>query len=121
MKSLQTSLTPLALALGLTAAAVAHADYTGPTDNATVTSVQAALSAKKDDTPVRLTGVVVRQIKGDRYLFRDSTGEIEIDLDDDLALPTFDDKTPVEITGELDRNRLSANEIDVKQLRVVTP
>lgn len=117
--SLPVRLTPIALALGLAVAGVAHAQYAGPADDNVIQSVQAALDAKRDDLPVRLTGHVVRQINEERYVFRDDTGEIEIDIDDDLVLPRFDDKVRVEIIGEVDRNRLSANEIEVKQLRVL--
>jgi uncharacterized protein (TIGR00156 family) len=56
----------------------------------------------------------------EKYLFRDSTGEIRIEIDHDV-MPNepFDDKTKVEITGEVEKDFLKSTEIDVKSIRLL--
>lgn len=45
-------------------------------------SVAQALKAA-DHTMVQLTGKIVRQIDGDEFIFRDGSGEIKIDVEDE--------------------------------------
>jgi len=63
---------------------------------------------------------VVRKVGWEKYLFRDASGEIRIEIDDDV-MPTepFDDKTKVEITGEVEKDFLHSVEIDVKAIRIL--
>lgn len=50
---------------------------------ATVKTVQQALNAK-EDSKVELRGHVVKSLGNEKYEFRDSTGVITVDIDDDV-------------------------------------
>jgi len=59
---------------------MAFAGFTGPSVNK-IDTVKAALSAK-DNRYVELTGYIVKSLEKEDYLFKDDTGEIQIDIDD---------------------------------------
>ena len=91
--------------------------YTGPGAES-VTTVAAANKAA-DDTPVVLQGYVIKKINNDdKYEFKDSTGTITVEIDDeDLPPVAFDDKTLVKLTGEVDKGLLQ-REVDVDRLEI---
>jgi uncharacterized protein (TIGR00156 family) len=114
------------LVLTLGAAASVHAQYQGPgstpakaAQQAPMKTVADVLKNGKDDQMVTLTGNVVKQVGREKFLFRDASGEIRIEIDDE-AMPTqpFDDKTKVEITGEVEKDFLRSLEIDVKSVKL---
>ena len=67
-----------------------------------------AVSVKKaltlaDDSKVELKGYVVKSIGDEKYQFRDATGTITVDIDDDLWQgKAVSAKTPITIVGEVD-------------------
>ena len=82
----------------------------------TPTTVKHALTLK-DDSHVQLKGYVVKAI-GDE--FRDQTGSITVDIDDELwGGKAISAKTPVTIIGEVDIDYKPAKrvEIDVDQVK----
>lgn len=86
---------------------------------ATVTTVKQALKAK-DNTPVKLHGQVVKSIGDEKYQFRDKTGTIIINVDDELwqghpISPTIN----VGLVGEVDIDFKPSKhvEIDVEQVQ----
>jgi uncharacterized protein (TIGR00156 family) len=84
-----------------------------------VTSVKNAL-AMPDDTKVVLQGKIVRSLGEDKYLFQDPTGEITLEIDDDVwkgQNVTPDDW--IEILGEIDKEVTSDMEVDVNSLMVI--
>ncbi len=108
-------------------AASAYAQYQGPGSKAAkatapgpLKSVADVLQRGRDDQRVTLTGRVVKKVGWEKYLFRDASGSIRIEIDEDV-MPTepFDDKTQVEITGEVEKDFLQSAEIDVKSMRIV--
>ena len=65
-------------------------------------SVKQALSLA-DDTKVELKGYVVKSIGDEKYQFRDATGTITVDIDDDLWQgKPVSAKTPITLIGEVD-------------------
>ena len=67
-------------------------------------------------TLITLRGYIEKRIKSDKYLFRDSTGTVEIEIDDDdWHGVTVGPQDLVEITGEVDRGWMSVK-IDVKRI-----
>lgn len=87
--------------------------YTGPGANQAITTVAAAMQAN-DDATVVLQGQIVKRIKGDIYEFKDTTGTIKVEIDDeDWPTQSIDDKATVKLTGEVDRD-LMGREIDVE-------
>lgn len=102
-----------------TAPAGAQQGYAGPSSVA-VTSVKVLLETGRDDQNAILRGRIVSHDGDDHYTFDDGTGRIRVDIDDD-DFPVgvkIDDKTMVELHGELDRDRKGV-EFDVDEIRVM--
>lgn len=114
--------TLIALAIApLFSTAVFAAGYTGPNSAQAVSTVAQALEAK-DDTAVVLEGQVVERLKGDTYNFRDASGTIQVEIDDDEwpAGTNVDQNVRVRLTGEVDRGLNSDKvEVDVDTLEVL--
>ena len=119
----------LALVCGLSSPALAAYDgpssgyggFQGPTSSAGVTTVAKALKAW-DDAPVVLTGNIVQRMAGsdDKYMFRDATGQIVVDIDHELFWgKTVTPANTVRIAGEVDKEMFEATKIDVKFLEVI--
>lgn len=78
-------------------------------------TVAAALKAS-DDTPVIIEGKIVKQIDKDEFIFRDSTGEIEIDVSKRAWNgQTISPADTIQIRGKVD-TEWNKTEIDVKQI-----
>src|SRR5690606_26900537 len=104
-------------ALGL---GIAHAQYVGPNDASMAASVAAVLDKPTDDQQVSLQGHLLRKLGHEKYVFSDGTGEIAVEIDDDdFPREPVDEKTRVEIVGEVDTGRNRAPEIEVKSLRIL--
>ena len=114
------------------ASSSALAQYTGPSVGkgvlpgaakgaapaATATTVKALTATGKDDAMVSLQGRVVRHLGGDNYRFADSTGEIDVEIDNEYwpANTPIDDKAEVRITGEYDKGIVSKPKVEVERL-----
>ena len=88
----------------------AQGGFSGPT-----ISAMSVAEAKKlsDDTPVVLVGKIEKNLGSDKYSFRDKTGDITIEIDDDEWNGlTVDPNDTVEIRGEIDKDFTSI-EVDV--------
>ena len=93
------------------------AGFQGP-GSQNINTVAAAKKAP-DDTYLTLTGNIVKQIKHEHYMFRDSTGEIEVEIDDDeWGGITVVPETTVRIVGELDKD-MFGSKVDVKRIEIV--
>ena len=69
---------------------------------APITTVKQALLAK-DDTKVQVKGYVVKAIGDEKYQFRDATGSITVDIDDELWQgKPIAANTPITLIGEVD-------------------
>lgn len=87
--------------------------FTGP--GPAITTVEQAKSMR-DDTKVTLRGNIIQHLGKDKYLFKDSSGTIHVDIDhDDWMGQTVGPEDTVEIYGEVDKDWNSV-EIDVKRL-----
>ncbi|WP_409261372.1 YgiW/YdeI family stress tolerance OB fold protein [Pseudomonas putida] len=108
----------LALILApLFSTAALAAGYTGP-GALSVTTVAAAHDAA-DDTPVVLQGYVTKINNDDKYEFKDNTGTITVEIDDEDLPPTpFNDKTKVKLTGEVEKHLMS-REVDVDIVEII--
>ena len=93
--------------------------YTGPSSVA-VTSVKALIDTGRDDQNAILRGRIVSHDGDDHYTFDDGTARIRVDIDKDEfpAGVKIDDKTMVELRGEVDRDRHGI-EFDVDQIQVM--
>ena len=95
-----------------------YGGFTGP--QAQGTNTVAGVLKAWDDTMVTLKGNIIRQVAHEKYEFKDSTGVIIVEIDDDkwygLSVSPND---VVEIYGEVDSEIYRKNEIDVKFVKKV--
>ena len=92
--------------------------FTGP--SGAVTTVANAKSLR-DDTWVTLRGKITERVSDDLYKFQDASGVINVDIDHKRWNGvTVGPQDTVEIQGEVDKDWNSV-EIDVKQIRKITP
>ncbi|MDR2250616.1 NirD/YgiW/YdeI family stress tolerance protein [Acinetobacter sp.] len=85
----------------------------------TIATVKQALTAK-DFTPVKLHGQVVKSLGDEKYQFRDKTGSITVDVDDELwQSRPISPNTNIVIIGkvDIDYKPLKRVEIDVDQVQ----
>lgn len=88
-------------------------------DSVAIVSTVKEAKEMNDDTYVTLRGNIEKRIKGDHYMFRDATGTIEIEIDDDKWHGlTVGPEDVVEILGEVDKGWMSTT-IDVKSIAKV--
>ena len=60
---------------------------------------------RRDDSPVQLQGQIVRALGDEKYVFRDASGEIVVEIDDDVWRGiTVGPGDEVEIRGEIDKD-----------------
>jgi uncharacterized protein (TIGR00156 family) len=101
--------------VGLTATAQTGG-FSGP-DNRRLVTV-AELVTLPDDTPVRLVGYVVESAGDESYTFRDDSGTVVVEIDDDdwngLDIRP---ETRVEVAGEVDRDG-DRTEVEIDTIRV---
>lgn len=86
--------------------------------NASVSTVAEALKMR-DDMPVTLQGHIQKHIHKDKYLFVDSTGQINVEIDDkDWNGVDVKPSDTVQIYGEIDKDWYST-EIDVDAVKLI--
>lgn len=115
---LRSALIPIATALVVCLpGAVVLAGYSGPHAGSTVAEI---LKAPKDDSVVLLRGAIVRKVGRTQYVFSDGTGEIGVKIKAKrFPAETVDEKTRVEITGEVETSFRKAPEIDVDSMQII--
>jgi len=107
-------------AVGMTVFRTTSAQYTGPSATVAPTTVMAILKAPVEDQDVVLTGVLLKKLSKDKYIFSDGSGQIRVEIDSKYMLNlTLDENTRVEIRGEVEKDFLESPEIDVKMIRVL--
>lgn len=88
-------------------------NHTAINQTASVTTVKQALTAR-DDTRVQLKGYIVKALGDEKYQFRDSTGVITVDIDDELwQNRPISAKTPVTLIGEVDVDYKPAKRVEI--------
>jgi len=74
----------------------------------------------KDETGVTLTGQITKHIKSDHYEFKDATGSISLEMDDDIwrasGLKVGDH---VRVVGEVDTHRYKPTDIEVVKIEKI--
>lgn len=86
------------------------------------TSVQtvAAVKKMKDNSWFTLEGHIVKQTREERYLFRDQSGEVEVEIDNDKWKGRkVDPGTKIRIAGEVEKDWLSSMEVEVKRIELI--
>ena len=114
--------------LASAAAPVALAQYTGPGARQAeplpvLRSVVDVIAKGQDDQRVELTGRLVEQTGRETYAFRDETGQLEVEIDDD-DLPAgtpIDDQVVVTLIGEIEVRLARPQRVDVDKVKVEKP
>jgi uncharacterized protein (TIGR00156 family) len=111
----------IVLALG---SATAVAQYQGPGASkfALAQTVAEVLKDPTDDRPVVLTGTLVSQTGRESFVFRDATGEIQVEIDreDFPGGQPVGAETQVVIRGEVDARLMRKPRVDVERLQLAT-
>lgn len=108
----------LPLVLGIVTSATAQ--FVGPGAPDAPTTVQSILDSPQDDQTVTLQGTVLEKVGNEKYAFSDDTGQIRIEIDDDVFPPQrITPDMTVEIYGEVEKDFLRSPEVDVERLTVV--
>jgi uncharacterized protein (TIGR00156 family) len=95
----------------------AQGGFVGPSATPEAKTVAEARSLP-DDARVALQGNIVRSLGDEKYLFRDKSGEIVVEIDDDLWRgQTVEPRDSVEIRGEIDRDWGISVEIEADQIK----
>lgn len=106
----------LLLFFSLLLVASATAQYTGET---TVQSI-AEIKQMADDSDVIAEGYITRRLGDEEYIFEDESGEIQIEMDDDLWRGReVDGETKIRIFGEFDKRWLRSSEIEVDRFEIL--
>ena len=96
----------------------AFAGFNGPGATSRVVTVK-SISDMRDDTKVILEGYLVKQLREEHYIFKDDTGEIEVEIDyEDFRGANITPKIKVRIVGEVDKD-WKALSVDVDYLEIV--
>lgn len=105
--------TAFVFVLGSQAFAREEGGFTGP-GPALVTVLQAL--DLQDNTHVTLQGNIVQRLGNDTYLFKDNTGAIHVEIEDDnWKGQNIGPDDLVELSGKIDKNR-NSTEMDVKRI-----
>ena len=105
--------------VSLGTATITQAQYIGPSAQKSLESVSEILKNPIDGQRVVLRGYLVKQVGVEKYLFSDNTGEIRVEIDaEGFRGLTVDEKTRVELIGEVEKDFLHSPEIDVDVISV---
>lgn len=94
--------------------------YVGPGSQASGSNTVQAALVSRDGEQVVLRGRIVGQVDDEHYLFADGSGQITVQIDEDLwKRQRADADTPLELQGrvEVEHKRVS---VEVKRVRVLT-
>lgn len=76
------------------------------------------VKAMPDDSPVIIRGYLLRQNGENSYVFQDTTGTINLEIDaEDWGGLTVSPTDMVEVWGEVDKNGMSMIEVDVSAIK----
>ncbi|RKS84800.1 uncharacterized protein (TIGR00156 family) [Orbus hercynius] len=88
--------------------------------DATAITTVAQVSQLADDAWVTLQGHIIKQVGDENYIFKDATGEINVEIDHKYWQgQTVTPNDNVEIVGEVDKDWGSIG-IDVKRIRMLS-
>lgn len=90
-----------------------------PNNMVTVMTVE-QVRGLADNSPVVIQGYLLRQNGEESYVFQDSTGTINVEMDEeDWGGLSITPNDMVEVWGEVDKNGMSMIEIDVSAIKKI--
>ncbi len=102
MKNTYTRLMAAAALTALFAATTPAQAQNAQTGRPPLTTVADVLKSKVDDYPVVVTGSIIKKIGDEKYEFRDETGTIQAEIDDEDLFNMRVEGAQVTLTGEID-------------------
>lgn len=88
-------------------------------DSASVLTV-ATVKQMNDNAWFTLEGHIVKQVREEKYIFRDQSGEIEVEIDNDKWKGRkVDPSTKIRIAGKVEKEWLRSMEVEVKRIELV--
>ena len=79
----------------------------------------ASIKSMQDDEKIILEGYIVKEIRSEHYIFKDASGEIEVEIDnEDFKGVKVTPETKIRLVGEVDIDRTSTT-VDVDSVEVV--
>ncbi|MGY5453026.1 NirD/YgiW/YdeI family stress tolerance protein [Agarivorans sp. MS3-6] len=106
----------LVLLSTLTISTAALAGFVGSEITSNITSVQ-SVQSMSDDSRVTLEGYIVKYMGSEHYLFKDDTGNIEVDIDnEDFNGLDITQNDKIRIIGEVDSGRFTTIDVDRVEL-----
>lgn len=97
---------------------LANAGFSGPTSASRATVSQ--IKDMSDESRVVLQGFIESRLGGEDYMFKDKSGSIKVEIDDDIWQGL--NVTPndlVEIEGEVDTHLYKPTDIEVHSIKLV--
>ena len=90
---------------------ILYAGYIGPQDKQSLATVAESLMAN-DDTDVVFSGNIINSTNDDHYTFQDSTGKINVEIDDGTFKGiNVTNKSKVTLYGEVDIDHENGKEV----------
>ena len=93
-------------------------NYTGPAINVTTVAESLENVSRFSELNVVLEGKLIHQISADKFMFADDTGQVIVELDDDIRLPVaIDNNTKLRLFGEFEGG--SSPEVVVEYIKLL--
>jgi uncharacterized protein (TIGR00156 family) len=121
MRTTHTSIAAVsALMLSAWFATPAIAEYVGPSAVPVYKSIADVLANPVDDAAVSLEGYLIKEVGKEKYILSDGKSEVRVDIDRKY-LPTtpINEKTRIQIRGEVEKDYMQSPEIDVDKVTVL--
>lgn len=95
------------------------AGFSGPRVNLQVSTAN-EVETFADDTQVLLEGYLVNQVDGETYTFKDSTGEVLVEIDHkDFRGQNVTPQDKVKLYGEVDKELMEKVKVDIDYLEII--
>lgn len=93
-------------------------NYTGPVKNIDTVAETLKDAGRFTELDVIMEGKLINQISADEFMFQDNSGEVLVELDDDITLPNaIDADTKMRIFGEFEGG--STPKVEVEHIKLI--
>lgn len=111
----------LALA-SLSVSSLALAQYVGPGTMRNPTSLTEVIQSPVDGQTVQLRGKLLQKLNHNKYLFSDGKSQIRVQINSEIfPKQAIDDRTEVEVIGQIEKDFMDTAEIDASSVVVLPP
>ena len=119
MKKVLFLSTALICSFATLALAQTNGGFIGNSENITITTVN-QIENLADETYVTMQGNITSQVGHEKYMFKDSTGTIKVEIDDDdWHGLTVGPEDRIQIQGEVDKSWTKPTKIEVDSIQII--